>query len=74
MLVHIQDCELDNQAVIQLIKDQTRDSTRREVKFQLDHCGSDIPYRNCWSTSALPSKEAMMRLTCLHNSIAMHKS
>ena len=27
ILVHIQDCELDNKAAIQLIKDQTQDST-----------------------------------------------
>ena len=45
MLVHIQDHELDNQAMIQLIKHQTQDSTHHEVKFQLDLCGSDIPYK-----------------------------
>ena len=45
VLVHIQDCKLDNQAVIQLIKDQTQDSARHEVEFQLDLCGSDIPYK-----------------------------
>ena len=31
VLVHIQDCELDNQATLQLIKDQTQDSARHEV-------------------------------------------
>ena len=45
MLVHIQDHEQDNQAVIQLIKDQTQDSMCCEVKFQLDLCGSDISYK-----------------------------
>ena len=44
VLVHIQDCKLDNQATIQLIKDQTQDSACREVEFQLDLCGSNIPY------------------------------
>ena len=45
MLVHIQDQELDNQATIQLIKDQTQDSTQRKAKFQLGLCGSNIPYK-----------------------------
>ena len=45
VLVHIRDCELDNLAVIQLIKDQTQDSARHEVKFQLDLCGGNIPYQ-----------------------------
>ena len=45
VLVHIQDHELDNQAVIQLIKDQTQDSMHHEVEFQLDLCSSDIPYK-----------------------------
>ena len=45
VLVHIQDHEIDNQAMIQLIKDQTQDSVHREVEFQLDLCGSDIPYK-----------------------------
>ena len=36
VLVHIQDCELDNQAMIQLIKDQTQDSACGEVKFQYE--------------------------------------
>ena len=45
VLVHIQDPKLDNQAVIQLIKDQTQDSALHEVEFQLDLCSSDIPYK-----------------------------
>ena len=45
VLVHIQDRELDNQAAIQLIKDQTQDSAHHEVKFQLDLCGTNIPYQ-----------------------------
>ena len=45
VLVHIQDCKLDNQAAIQLIKDQTQDSVCHEVKFQLDLCGGNIPYQ-----------------------------
>ena len=44
-MVHIHNCELDNQAKIQLIKDQTQDSTCHRVKFQLDLCGGDIPYK-----------------------------
>ena len=35
---HIQDCELDNKAAIQLIKDMTLENARREVEFQLDLC------------------------------------
>ena len=45
VLVHIQDHKLDNQAIIQLIKGQTQNSTHHEVKFQLDLCGSNIPYK-----------------------------
>ena len=45
VLVHIQDCKLDNQAMIQFIKDQTQDSAHHEVKFQLDLCGGHIPYK-----------------------------
>ena len=45
VLVHIQDCKLDNQAAIKVIKDQTQDSARHEVKFQLDLCGGNIPYQ-----------------------------
>ena len=45
VLVHIQDRELDNQAAIQLIKDQNLDSACREVEFQLDLCGSNITYQ-----------------------------
>ena len=33
---------LDNKAAIQLIKEQTLDSARREVEFQLNLCGGDI--------------------------------
>ena len=39
IVAHIQDCELDNKADIQLIKDMTLDSACREVEFQLDLCG-----------------------------------
>ena len=45
ILTNIQDRELDNKAAIQLIKEQTLDNTRREVKFQLDLCGRDITYQ-----------------------------
>ena len=45
VLVHIQDCKLDNLAVIQLIKDPTQDSAHHKVKFQLDLCGDNIPYQ-----------------------------
>ena len=46
ILVHIQDCELDNRSAIQLIKDQTQDSAWCEVEFQLDLCGGNIPYQD----------------------------
>ena len=46
MLSHIQDCELDNKAAIQLIKEQTQESACREVKFLLDLCGGDILYQD----------------------------
>ena len=45
VLVHIQNHKLDNQAAIQLIKDQTQESAHCEVKFQLELCGGDIPYK-----------------------------
>ena len=46
ILVHIQDCELDNKAAIQLIKEQMQESTRREVEFQVDLCSGDILYQD----------------------------
>ena len=39
VLSYIEDHELDNEAVIQLIIDQTQESACQEVKFQLDLCG-----------------------------------
>ena len=46
ILSHIEDCELDNKAAIQLIKDMTSKSTCREVEFQLNLCGSDMSYQD----------------------------
>ena len=46
VLAYIQDCELDNKAAIQLIKEQTLDNARCEVEFQLDLCGSEILYQD----------------------------
>ena len=45
-LANIQDCELDNKAAIQLIKEQTLDNAYREVKFQLDLCSGIILYQD----------------------------
>ena len=42
MLANIQDRELDNKAIIQLIKEQTLDNAHCEVEFQLDFCGGNI--------------------------------
>ena len=41
---HIVDCDLDNPAVLQLIKDQTLEGVHHEVKNQLNLCGGVI---NC---------------------------
>ena len=46
ILSNIQDCELDNKAAIQLIKDMTAESADCKVEFQLDLCGSDILYQD----------------------------
>ena len=46
ILANIQDRELDNKAAIQLIKEQTLDNARCEVKFQLDLCGGVISYQD----------------------------
>ena len=46
ILANISDRELDNKAAIQLIKEQTLDSARREVEFQLDLCGGNITYQD----------------------------
>ena len=46
IVAHIQDCELDNKATIQLIKDMTLDSAHREVEFQLNLCDSIITYQD----------------------------
>ena len=41
---HIMDCDLDNSAALQLIKDQTLESGHHEVEYQLDLCGGVIDY------------------------------
>ena len=46
VLANIQDWELDNKATIQLIKEQTLENARYEVKFQLDRCGGEISYQD----------------------------
>ena len=46
ILANIHDRELDNKSAIQLIKEQTLDNARHEVKFQLDLCGGEITYEN----------------------------
>ena len=46
ILAHITDRELDNKVAIQLVKEQTLDNARREVKFQLDLCGGNITYQD----------------------------
>ena len=44
ILAHITDHELDNKVTIQLIKDQTLDSTCCEVEFPLDLSSGKIEY------------------------------
>ena len=46
ILAHIVDRELDNKAVIQLIKEQTLDNACHKVEFQLDLCGGNISYQD----------------------------
>ena len=46
ILVPITDRELDHQAAIQLIKEQTLDNAHRKVEFQLDLCGGKITYHD----------------------------
>ena len=46
ILSNIQDCDLDNKAAIQLIKDMTGESTCCEVEFQLDVCSNEISYQD----------------------------
>ena len=46
VLPNIQDRELDNRAMIQLIKEQTLDNAHCKVKFQLDLCSSQISYHD----------------------------
>ena len=41
---HIVDCDLDNPAALQLIKDQTLEGACHEVEYQLDLCGGVINY------------------------------
>ena len=42
---HIMDCDLDNPAALQLIKDQSLEGACCEVEYQLDLCGGVINYR-----------------------------
>ena len=46
IFAHTKDCDLDNMATVQLIKDQTQDSTHWKVEFQLDFCDGDIDYQD----------------------------
>ena len=46
IITHIQDQELDNKAMIQLIKDMTQDNAHREVEFQLNLCRGIITYQD----------------------------
>ena len=46
ILYNIQDCELDNKAAIQLIKDMTPESAHYKVGFQMNLCGSKISYHD----------------------------
>ena len=46
ILSNIQDHELDNKAVIQLIKDMTSESAHHKVEFQLNLCSSDMSYQD----------------------------
>ena len=46
ILIHIQDCELDNKAAIQLIKDMILENACHEVEFQLDLCGGIFTYQD----------------------------
>ena len=41
---HITDHDLDNSAALQLIKDQTQESTCHDVMYQLNLCGGVINY------------------------------
>ena len=41
---HIVDCDLDNPAALQLIKDQTLEGVCHEVEYQLNLCGGVIDY------------------------------
>ena len=63
ILANISDRELDNNAAIQLIKEQTLDNAHPEVKFQLDLCGGDITYQDLLQHLGITFKEAMMRQT-----------
>ena len=47
IMSNIQDCELDNKATIQLIKDMTAESTCREVEFQLDFVAVTSYIKTC---------------------------
>ena len=63
ILIHIKDRKLDNTAVIQLIKDQTQDSTHHEVEFQLNLCGRDIEYQDLLEHLSIALQEGTMRPT-----------
>ena len=74
VLVHIQDCELDSQAAIQLIKDQTKDSACREVELQLDLCGGNIPYKELLEHLSIAFQAGNNEANVLAESTAMHRS
>ena len=62
ILVHIQDCKLDNKSAIQLIKDQTLENACHEVEFQLNLCRGKIKYQDLLDHLTMAFQGATMRL------------
>ena len=56
ILSNIQDCELDNKAAIQLIKDMTAESAHHEGEFNWTFVAVKYPIRTYLNISVLPFK------------------
>ena len=71
---HIMDCDLNNSAALQLIKDQTLESVHHEVEYQLNLCGGLSIIVSSLNILVSHSRGKRMRQIFLWSSIVEHKS
>ena len=71
---HIVDCDLDNLAALQLIKDQTLEGVCCKVKHQLNLCGGVIDYCELLKHLSVTFQGEKMKQIFSQSSIVKHKN